>query len=164
MGIRNIYMFGEDALRKKCRVVTTFDARLWALLDDMYDTMSQEGGVGLAAPQVGILKRAVVIDISGELNNPRKGFKKSTINRYGRIELINPEIISSEGVQRGEEGCLSNPGKCGIVERPRLVSVKAQDRNGNEFTISGEDLLARAFCHEIDHLDGILYTDKEVNE
>ena len=164
MGIRNIYKFGEDALRKKCRAVTKFDARLWALLDDMYDTMSQECGVGLAAPQVGILKRAVVIDISGELKNPRKGFKKSAINHYGRIELINPEIISTEGVQRGEEGCLSNPGKYGIVERPQLVTVKAQDRNGNEFTISGEDLLARAFCHEIDHLDGILYTDREESE
>ncbi|MGN0648980.1 MAG: peptide deformylase [Oscillospiraceae bacterium] len=163
MGIRNIYKFGEDALRKKCREVTKFDSRLWALLDDMYDTMSQYSGVGLAAPQVGILKRAVVIDISGELKNPRKGFKKSPINHYGRIELINPVIISSEGVQRGEEGCLSNPNKYGIVERPKLVTVKAQDRNGNEFTISGEDLLARAFCHEIDHLDGILYIDREVS-
>ena len=164
MGIRNIYKFGEETLRKKCREVTKFDARLWALLDDMYDTMSEKSGVGLAAPQVGILKRVVVIDISGELKNPRKGFKKSKINHYGRIELINPVIISSEGVQRGEEGCLSNPNKYGIVERPQLVTVKAQDRNGNEFTISGEDLLARAFCHEIDHLDGILYIDREVRE
>lgn len=164
MGIRNVYKFGDEVLRKKCREVTKFDARLWALLDDMYDTMTQAGGVGLAAPQVGILKRAVVIDISSELKKPQKGFKKSKINTYGRIELLNPEIISTEGTQRGEEGCLSNPGKSGIVERPQFVTVKAQDRNGNEFTISGEGLLARVFCHEIDHLDGVLYIDREVKE
>ena len=113
------------------------------LLDDMLDTMRAANGVGLAAPQVGILRRIVIVDI-GE----------------GLIEMINPEIVATEGEQEGEEGCLSVPDEVGIVKRPNIVTVKATDRNGEPFTIRGEGLLARAFCHEIDHLDGILYIDK----
>jgi peptide deformylase len=145
MAIRQILKFGEDALRKKCRVVTAFDERLWTLIDDMKETLSQEKGAGLAAPQVGVLKRVVVIDVRD--NN-------------GVIELVNPEIIFEEGKQKGGEGCLSAPGEWREVERPLTVKVKAQDRNGNEFTMSGTGLLARAFCHEIDHLDGILFIDR----
>lgn len=133
----------DEALRKQCKQVKRFDEKLWALLDDMYDTMSKAEGVGLAAPQVGILKRAVVIDI-GE----------------GRIELINPQIIETSGVQNGSEGCLSFPGLFGEVERPNYVKVKAQDREGRWFTIEGEELLARALCHECDHLDGHVFTEK----
>lgn len=141
MAIRQIRQRDDEILRKRCKEVTKFDEKLWILLDDMYDTMQKAEGVGLAAPQVGILKRVVVIDI-GE----------------GRIELINPQIVETSGTQDGTEGCLSFPGTFGYVERPDYVKVKAQDRNGKEFTIDGEELLARAFCHECDHLDGIVFT------
>ena len=130
-------------LRTPCRPVDKITPRTLTLLDDMLDTMRAANGVGLAAPQVGILRRIVIVDI-GE----------------GLIEMINPEIIATEGEQEGEEGCLSVPDEVGIVKRPNIVTVQATDRNGEPFTIRGEGLLARAFCHEIDHLDGILYIDK----
>lgn len=144
MALRQIVKFGEDILRKKSRPVTSFDERLWTLLDDMAETMKKAEGAGLAAVQVGVLRRVVVIDVRDE---------------HGLIELINPEIVSTEGTQCGGEGCLSAPNVWEEVERPNVVTVKAQDRNGKEFTITGSALLARAFCHEIDHLDGILFTD-----
>ncbi len=143
MAIRQIREKDDEILSKVCKTVVNFDNKLAILLDDMYDTMNDRNGVGLAAPQVGILKRAVVIDI-GE----------------GRIELINPEIIAAEGTQNGSEGCLSVPGVWGEVERPHKVTVKAQDRHGKEFIITGEELLARAFCHECEHLDGKLFLEK----
>lgn len=149
MALREIFKFGDEILRKKCRPVTAFDQKLGTLLDDMRDTLTAADGVGLAAPQVGILRRAVIVDIRDD---------------HGTIELINPEIISAEGSQTGDEGCLSAPGEWGRVERPATVTVKAQDRNGNEFTMTGSGLLARAFCHEIDHLDGILFTDRIKSE
>lgn len=142
MAIRIIRESDDEILRKKCKVVKKFDEKLHVLLDDMAETMQQANGVGLAAPQVGMLKRAVVIDI-GE----------------GLVELINPEIIETDGEQTGREGCLSVPGKAGDVTRPNYVKVRAFDRNGEEFEIEGEELMARALCHELDHLDGILYTD-----
>jgi len=145
VAIRQIREKDDDILYKKCKEVTKFDKKLGILLDDMYDTMKDRDGVGLAAPQVGILKRAVVIDI-GE----------------GRIELVNPVIISEEGSQTGNEGCLSVPGVFGEVERPNRVTVKAQDRFGEEFTITGEELLARAFCHECEHLEGKLFLDRVI--
>ena len=143
MATRNIVVEGDEVLRKKCRVVEKFDDRLFELLDDMRDTLYGSGnGVGLAAPQVGILRRVVVIDV-GE----------------GLIELINPQIISQSGKQTGSEGCLSCPGQFGIVTRPQKVRVKAQNRSGEWFEVEGEDLLARAFCHELDHLEGRLFKD-----
>ena len=142
MAIRNMVYEGDPMLRKTSREVTVFDEKLGTLLDDMAETMAQHMGVGLAGVQVGILRRVVVIDI-GE----------------GRIELINPTIIRSSGSQEGSEGCLSFPGQYGIVERPDSVTVHAQDRHGNWFDITGTGLLARAFCHEIDHLDGIVFKD-----
>ena len=144
MALRQIVKFGEDILRKKSRPVTNFDERLWTLLDDMAETMRSKDGAGLAAVQVGVIRRAVVIDVHDE---------------PGLIELINPQIISEEGTQTGGEGCLSAPNVWEEVERPNIVTVKAQDRNGKEFTLTGSALLARAFCHEIDHLDGILFID-----
>ncbi len=142
MAIRQIRQRDDEILIKRCKEVTKFDEKLWILLDDMYETMKKHEGVGLAAPQVGILRRAVVIEVKeGE-----------------RIELINPEIIKTSGSQNDAEGCLSFPKLFGYVERPNYVKVKAQDRNGKEFTIEGEELLARAFCHECDHLDGIVFT------
>lgn len=143
MALRTIRKKGDEILYKKCKEVKNFDKKLAILLDDMYETMVKSDGVGLAAPQVGILKRAVVVDI-GE----------------GKIELINPEIIKKDGSQIGQEGCLSVPGEWGDVERPEFVTVKAYDRFGKEFEISGHELLARAFCHEIDHLNGELFVDK----
>ncbi len=143
MAIRNIVTEGDSVLRKTCRSVLNFDERLAQLLDDMKETMYKAEGVGLAAPQVGILRRVCVVDVGD-----------------GPIELVNPVIIEEEGTQEGSEGCLSLPGKSGIVKRPMKVSVRAQDRNGNTFTVTGEELKARAFCHEIDHLNGILYVDK----
>ena len=142
MALRNIEKTGDEVLTKMCRPVEKFDGKLWTLLDDMYETMTHANGVGLAAPQVGLLRRVVVIDV-GE----------------GRIELINPEIIASSGEQDGAEGCLSFPGEWGMVCRPMHVTVRAQDRHGKTFEISGTELLARAFCHEIDHLDGKMYVD-----
>ncbi len=143
MAIRNIRKLGEDILRKKCRVVDTIDDKIITLLDDMIDTMQNADGVGLAAPQVGILKRIAVIDV-GE----------------GVIELINPEIIKTEGKETNVEGCLSVPGKWGTVERPQKVTVRATGRDGKVYEITGEGLLARALCHEIDHLDGVVFVDK----
>lgn len=142
MAKRNIVKFGDDILRKRCREVTEFDNRLWVLLDDMYETMTAANGVGFAAPQVGILKRVVVIDI-GE----------------GRIELINPVITMAKGKKREKEGCLSSPNLWGYVERPAKVKVAAKNRYGKNIELEGTDLLARAFCHEIDHLNGIIFTD-----
>lgn len=141
--IREIIKEGDDILRKKCRPVEKFDEKLHSLLDDMYETMQEANGVGLAGPQVGILRRVAVIDV-GE----------------GRVELINPEIVKESGEQTGDEGCLSFPGKWGEVTRPMKVTVKAQDRFGKEFKIKGTELLARAFCHELDHLDGVVFLDK----
>ena len=143
MALRNIVKFGDDILRKKCREVTVFDDKLWVLLDDMYETMQSANGVGLAAPQVGILRRVCVIDVGD-----------------GPIELINPVITSMRGKQRAVEGCLSAPGEWCEVERPAMVTVRAFDRHGKEFTLSASELMARAVCHEVDHLDGILFTDR----
>ena len=145
MAIRNILKEGDELLSKKCRAVDKIDSRITTLLDDMAETMYESDGVGLASPQVGILRRVVVIDI-GE----------------GLIELINPEIIKTEGEQRDVEGCLSIPGVSGYTIRPEKVTVKALDRNGEEKTYEGEGLLARAFCHETDHLDGIPFRDRVV--
>ena len=142
MALRNIVKLGEDILKKKCREVTVFDDKLWVLLDDMRETMNAANGVGLAAPQVGILRRVVVIDI-GE----------------GPIELINPVITSMKGKQREVEGCLSAPGQWGYVVRPAKVMVTAMNRYGKDFKIEGTELLARALCHEIDHLNGVVFTD-----
>ena len=141
--LRNIKVLGEDCLRKKCKEVTEITPRVLMLIEDMLDTMYEANGVGLAAPQVGILKRIVVIDV-GE----------------GPIVMINPVIIETSGEQTGQEGCLSLPGQAGIVTRPNYVKVKAMDENMVEFEIEGEELLARAICHECDHLDGIVYVDK----
>ena len=141
MALRKMRYRDDEVLYKKCKEVKKKKKKLEILLDDMYETMQKSNGVGLAAPQVGILKRVVVIDI-GE----------------GRIELINPEIIEKSGSQTGNEGCLSFPGVWGEVERPMYVKVKASDRNGKEFVIEGEELLARAICHECDHLDGVVFT------
>ena len=140
MAIRYIVKEGDEVLTKKCRPVEKFDDRLASLLDDMYETMVAGNGVGLAAPQVGMLRRAFVIDI-GE----------------GKLEFVNPEIIKTSGRQETGEGCLSCPGEYGITIRPKFVTVKAQDRNGKEFTMDASDLLAKAICHENDHLDGILF-------
>ena len=142
MALRNIVKFGDDILRKKCREVTVFDDKLWVLLDDMYETMQSANGVGLAAPQVGILRRVCVIDVGN-----------------GPIELINPVITSMRGKQRAVEGCLSAPGQWGYVTRPAKVKVTAQNRYGKEVKYEGTELLARAFCHEIDHLNGVIFTD-----
>ena len=147
--VRKILQFGDETLRKTSKPMQKFDLRLWLLLRDMADTMNKAEGVGLAAPQVGILRRVVVIDVGDE---------------NGLIELINPVIIAQEGEQEGCEGCLSAPGRRGYVKRPNKVTVRAQDRKGKLFEITGEGLLARAFCHELDHLDGILYSDKEEYE
>ena len=147
MAIRKIVKLGDDALRKVCKKQETFNLRLWTLLKDMADTMYQAEGVGLAAPQVGILRRVVVIDISE--------------TRDQIVELINPEIVwRSEETQCGREGCLSLPGRVGIVTRPQKVRVKALDRHGEPFELEAEDLMARAVCHELDHLDGVLYIDE----
>ncbi|ADQ04423.1 peptide deformylase [Caldicellulosiruptor owensensis OL] len=145
MALRKIRIYEDEILRKKSKIVEKFDQRLHQLLDDMKDTMYEANGIGLAAPQVGVLKRAVVIDI-GE----------------GAIELVNPQIEYSEGSVVDVEGCLSVPNMWGEVERPQKVVVNAQDRFGNEFRLEAEGLLARALCHEIDHLDGILFVDKVI--
>ena len=141
MAIRTIVKVGDPVLSKKCRAVENIDDRIITLLDDMIDTLYDSGGVGLAAPQVGVLKRIAVIDVGD-----------------GLIELINPEIVAEEGVQNDLEGCLSIPGKWGYVERPDKVTVRAMDRHGDVYEYEGEKLLARAFCHEIEHLDGILFS------
>lgn len=143
MALRRIVLQGEECLSKKCRVVTDFNARLHTLLDDMRDTLLDSGGVGLAAPQVGVLRRVCVV-----MNEDEE-----------IIELVNPEIIAAEGEQTGLEGCLSVPGKYGVVTRPDFVRVRAQDRHGRFFTVEDEGLTARCFCHEIEHLDGHLFVE-----
>ena len=145
MAIRQIRTIGDEILTKECKPVKEMNERTLELIEDMFETMYENNGVGLAAPQVGILKRAVVIDVGD-----------------GKIELINPEIISTSGSKIDTEGCLSVPGVYGKVERPTEVTVKAQNRNGEYFEISGTDLLARAMCHEVEHLDGKLFLDKVI--
>jgi len=144
MAIRKIRTMGEDCLRKKCKEIREVTPKIQELIDDMYDTMYDAMGVGLAAPQVGILKRLVVIDVQD--GNP--------------LTLINPEIIYRGGSQTDDEGCLSIPGKRGTVTRPMYVHCRAFDEDMNEFVVEAEGLLARAICHELDHLDGVLYADK----
>ena len=142
MGLRKIMTVKEPCLHKVCRPVEKFDGRLHRLLDDMKETLAEANGVGLAAPQVGILRRVVVVDTGEEM-----------------LELVNPELLETSGEQVGSEGCLSVPGKYGIVKRPNYAKVRAYDRDGNEFEVEGEALIARCFCHELDHLDGIVYTE-----
>ena len=142
MGLRKILTDKDPALHKVCRPVEKFDGRLHKLLDDMKETLIDANGVGLAAPQVGILRRVVLVDTGNEV-----------------LELINPSLLETSGEQVGAEGCLSVPGKYGLVKRPNYAKVRAQDRNGNWFEAEGEELIARCFCHELDHLDGILYTE-----
>ena len=141
MGLRKILTDAEPALHKTCKPVTAFNGRLHALLDDMRETLIESGGVGLAAPQVGILRRVVLVDTGEEI-----------------LELINPTMVATDGEQEGPEGCLSVPGKYGLVKRPYYAKVRAQDRDGNWFEAEAEELIARCFCHELDHLDGIVYT------
>lgn len=141
MGLRKILTDVEPALHKTCKPVEKFDERLWRLLDDMRETLLDSGGVGLAAPQIGILRRVVLVDTGEEI-----------------LELINPSLLETDGEQEGPEGCLSIPGKYGWVNRPYYAKVRAQDREGNWYEAEGEELIARCFCHELDHLDGILYT------
>ena len=143
MGLRKILTDAEPALHKVCKPVEKFDWRLHKLLKDMTDTLVDSGGVGLAAPQVGILRRVVLVDTGEEI-----------------LELVNPEMLETNGEQEGPEGCLSVPGKYALVKRPMYAKVRAQDRHGDWFEVEGEELIARCFCHELDHLDGILYTEK----
>lgn len=143
MALRNIVTEGDPVLHKVAREVTKFNDRLHELIDDMIETLENANGVGLAAPQVGVLRRVVVVDTGEEM-----------------LELVNPVILEQHGTQTGQEGCLSVPGKFGIVTRPEVVKVRAQDRYGDWFETEGEGLLARGFCHELEHLDGHLYTEK----
>ena len=143
MAIRKILTVDEDVLHKVCKPVENFDQKLHTLLDDMRQTLIDSEGVGLAAPQVGILRRVVLVDNGEEI-----------------LELINPTILETDGEQEGADGCLSVPGRYGWVKRPYYAKVRAQDRNGNWFEVDGEELTARCFCHELDHLDGIIYTEK----
>ena len=142
MGLRKILTVSEPSLHKVCKPMVKFDNRLFRLLEDMKETLIDSGGVGLAAPQVGILRRVVLVDTGEEI-----------------LELINPTLIAVDGEQIGPEGCLSVPGKYGLVKRPYWAKVRAQDRNGDWFEVEGEELIARCFCHELDHLDGIVYTE-----
>ncbi len=143
MAIRNVVQVGDDVLRQKCFPVEAFDEKLWQLLDDMKDTVKKEDGAGLAAPQVGILRRVVVIDVE-----------------EGYFEIVNPEIIDQRGEQNDWEGCLSVKGKQGVVSRPMKVTLRYYDRHGEKHVVKGKGLFARAICHELDHLDGILYIDR----
>ena len=142
MGLRKILTDKDPALHKVCRPVEKFDGRLHKLLDDMAETLEQANGVGLAAPQIGILRRVVLVDTGEEV-----------------LELINPTLLETSGEQIGAEGCLSVPGKYGLVKRPNYAKVRAQDRYGDWYEAEGEELIARCFCHELDHLDGIVYTE-----
>ena len=144
MGLRKILTDKDPALHKVCRPVEKFDDHLHKLLDDLKETLAEANGVGLAAPQVGILRRAVIVDVGD----------------HEFLELVNPTIIETDGEQEGMEGCLSVPGKYGIVKRPYHAKVRAQDRNGEWFEAEGEELIARCFCHELDHLEGVMYTEK----
>jgi peptide deformylase len=148
MALREIREYGDDVLARKCKEVKEMTPRLQELVDDMFETMYESNGVGLAAPQVGVLKRIVVIDTTGE--DPHV--------------LINPVILETSGEQTGYEGCLSLPGKSGVVTRPNYVKCKAYDRNMEEYILEGEELLARAICHELDHLDGHMYVEKVEGE
>lgn len=150
MAIRNIRTIGDNCLAKECKPVKEMNEKLAILIEDMLDTMYEANGVGLAAPQVGILKQVVVIDVSEDGDCP--------------IILINPEIIETDGSQTGNEGCLSVPGKAGVVTRPNYVKVKALNEDMEEVIYEGTELLARAFCHEIDHLHGVLYVSKVEGE
>ena len=143
MAIRNVVQVGDDVLRQRCAEVEAFDEKLWQLLDDMKDTVKKEQGAGLAAPQVGVLKRVVVVDVE-----------------EGYFEFINPVILAQKGEQNGWEGCLSVRGKSGIVSRPMKVKLSFQDRNGEKYLLQAKGFFARAICHELDHLDGVLYIDK----
>ena len=147
MAIRNIVKIGDEILHKVCRTQLDFDEKLAGILDDMKETMYAAEGGGLAAPQIGILRRYCIVDVGD-----------------GLVELINPVIIEESGVQTEVEGCLSLPGESGVTKRPMKVTVRAQDRFGNTFTISGEGLKARAFCHEIDHLNGIIYKERLIRK
>ena len=142
MGLRKILTDKEPALHKVCKPVVSFDSKLHKLLDDMRETLIDSNGVGLAAPQVGILRRVVLVDTGDEI-----------------LELINPTMVETDGEQVGAEGCLSVPGRYGLVKRPYYAKVRAQDRDGNWYEAEGEELIARCFCHELDHLDGIIYTE-----
>ena len=142
MGLRKILTDKDPALHKVCKPVTNFDGKLHKLLDDMAETLKEANGVGLAAPQVGILRRVVIVDVGDEI-----------------VELVNPTLVETDGEQIGAEGCLSVPGKYGLVKRPYYAKVKAQDRYGEWFEAEGEEIIARCFCHELDHLDGIVYTE-----
>ena len=142
MGLRKILTDKEPALHKVCKPVTSFDRKLHKLLDDMRETLIESNGVGLAAPQVGILRRVVLVDVGDEI-----------------IELVNPTLIETAGKQEGPEGCLSVPGRYGLVKRPYYAKVRAQDRYGDWYEAEGEELIGRCFCHELDHLDGIIYTE-----
>lgn len=142
MALRKILTDAEPALHKTCKPVTSFDGKLHTLLRDMRETLIESGGVGLAAPQVGILRRVVLVDTGEDI-----------------LELVNPTLIETDGEQEGAEGCLSVPGKYGLVKRPYYAKVRAQDRNGDWYEAEGEELIARCFCHELDHLDGIIYTE-----
>ena len=142
MGLRKILTYREPALHKTCKPVINFDTRLHKLLDDMRETLLDSGGVGLAAPQIGILRRVVLVDNGEQI-----------------LELVNPSLLETDGEQIGAEGCLSVPGKYGLVKRPYYAKVRAQDRYGNWYEAEGEELTARCFCHELDHLDGIIYTE-----
>ncbi|MBQ9590642.1 MAG: peptide deformylase [Butyrivibrio sp.] len=150
MALRTIREYGDDVLEKKCKTVKEITPRIKELVQDMLETMYNANGVGLAAPQVGILKRIVVIDVSPEADQP--------------LVMINPEILETDGEQTGYEGCLSLPGKSGVVTRPNYVKAKATDLDGTEYIIEGEELLARAICHELDHLDGHMYVEKVEGE
>ena len=142
MGLRKILTDKEPALHKVCRPVEKFDWKLHKLLDDMAETLAEANGVGLAAPQVGILRRVVIVDTGEEI-----------------LELVNPTLVETGGEQVGAEGCLSVPGKYGLVKRPNYAKVRAQNRDGEWFEAEGQELIARCFCHELDHLDGIVYTE-----
>ena len=146
MALRTIREYGDDVLAKECREVKEITPRVRELVEDMLDTMYDANGVGLAAPQVGVLKRIVVIDVSPDADQP--------------LVMINPQILESSGEQTGYEGCLSLPGKSGVVTRPNYVKARAMDLDGNEYVVEGEELLARAICHELDHLDGHMYVEK----
>jgi peptide deformylase len=145
MGLRKILTDKDPALHKVCKPVTAFDEKLHKLLDDMRETLIDSNGVGLAAPQVGILRRVFLVDVG--------------LNGEDILECINPEILETDGEQEGAEGCLSVPGRYGLVKRPYWVKIRAQDRNGDWFEAEGEELIGRCFCHENDHLDGIVYTE-----
>ena len=142
MALRKILTDKDPALHKVCKPVVAFDSKLHKLLDDMADTLAEANGVGLAAPQVGILRRVVIVDTGEDI-----------------LELVNPEMLETDGEQVGPEGCLSVPGKYGLVKRPYYAKVRAQDRFGEWYEVEGEELIGRCFCHELDHLDGIVYTE-----